>query len=208
MKNDILLIIDRLSNEHAEAVCELDYTTPYELLVAVMLSAQCTDKRVNLVTPKLFLDYNNPYMMANITADDLIPYIRSCGFFNNKAAAIIDCARSIVENFDGQVPDNIDDLMSLSGVGRKTANVVYSVAFGGQAIAVDTHVFRVSNRLGIAKSSKVLEVEKQLMEVVPHSEWTRFHHLLIHHGRYTCHARKPNCDNCSVCDLCRANGNI
>ncbi len=205
MKNDILLIIERLSSEHADAVCELDYTTPYELLVAVILSAQCTDKRVNLVTPKLFKDYNNPYTMANISVSDLIPYIRTCGFFNNKATAIVECARSIVDDFDGQVPNNIDDLMSLRGVGRKTANVVYSVAFGGQAIAVDTHVFRVSNRLGIANSTKVLEVEKQLMQVVPHSEWTRFHHLLIHHGRYTCTARKPNCDNCSVVDLCLAN---
>ena len=206
--NDIAEIIARLADEHNNAVCELDYTSPYELLVAVILSAQCTDKRVNLVTPKLFEKYNNPYAMADINESDLIPYIRTCGFYNNKASAIIQCARSIVENFDGQVPSNINDLMTLRGVGRKTANVVYSVAFGGQAIAVDTHVFRVSNRLGIASSTNVLEVERQLMAVVPEEEWSRFHHLLIHHGRYTCMARKPNCESCSVSSMCKTYNNM
>ncbi len=203
MKIDIEVLIDRLACEHSNAVCELDYTTPFELLVAVILSAQCTDKRVNIVTPKLFECYNTPYAIADISVGELIPFIRTCGFYNNKAVAIIECARSIVENFDGVVPDNVDDLMTLRGVGRKTANVVYSVAFGGQAIAVDTHVFRVSNRIGIASSTKVLEVEKQLMLAVPPNEWSRFHHLLIHHGRYTCTARRPNCENCSVADMCK-----
>jgi len=202
MDRNIQTLIARLSAEHPNPICELDYNSPFELLVAVILSAQCTDKRVNLVTPKLFAECNTPIAIAMMTESELIPYIRTCGFYNNKSRAIIESARSIVEDYDGLVPSTIAELMTLTGVGRKTANVIYSVAFGGQAIAVDTHVFRVSNRIGLAHSSNVLEVERQLNLIIPESEWTKMHHLLIHHGRYTCKSRNPQCMDCSIADMC------
>lgn len=202
MIDNIDLLIKRLEAEQPNAVCELNFNTPYELLVAVILSAQCTDKRVNSVTKVLFEKYNTPEQFASLSVEELIPYIHSCGFYNNKAKSIISSARSIMDDFDGKVPDNIDDLMKLAGVGRKTANVVYAVAFGGQAIAVDTHVFRVSNRIGLAKADNVLDTEKQLMEAIPRDEWSKVHHLLIHHGRYMCTARAPKCNDCMISDMC------
>lgn len=201
-KFDIDEMIKRLEVEHPNAVCELNHSSVFELLVAVTLSAQCTDKRVNMVTEKLFKVYNTPEQFANMDIDELISYIRPCGFFNNKAKAIIESSRSIVNDFNGQVPDNIPDLMKLKGVGRKTANVVYSVGFGGDAFAVDTHVFRVSNRIGLVHERNVENTEEALMELVPQEKWVKLHHLLIHHGRYTCKARVPMCNECLIADMC------
>ena len=197
-------ILAQLENMHPQAVCELDYKSPFELLVAVILSAQCTDKRVNQVTEKLFKVYNTPKQFAELEEEQLAPYIYSCGFYRNKAKNIISASRDIMTKFGGEVPSNIDELITLAGVGRKTANVVYSVAFGGDAIAVDTHVLRLANRIGFCDSDDPVKVEKALMEVLPQEQWSHAHHLLIHHGRYTCFARKPDCENCRISDYCRA----
>lgn len=176
----------------------LKYSTPYELLVAVILSAQCTDSRVNTVTEVLFREYNTPEKMLTLSAAELEKYIFSCGLYKTKASHILQASKDIAEKFGGKVPDNIVDLRSLSGVGRKTANVVYSVAFGGNAIAVDTHVFRVSNRIGLANAANVLDTEKQLMSVLDESDWSRAHHYLIYLGRSFCKAAKPDCDGCPI----------
>lgn len=183
---------------HPTAECELVYGTPYELLVSVILSAQCTDKRVNEVTPALFAWCNTPKGMAAKTEEEVIPYIRSCGFYNNKAKNIIACSKSLVARFGGKVPETVDELVTLEGVGRKTANVVYAVAFGGDAMPVDTHVFRLAHRLGLSDANTPEGVEKDLCRQVPQEDWSAFHHLLIHHGRYVCKARKPECDRCLV----------
>lgn len=195
-------IIKALKAMHSEPTCELNYNTPFELLVAVILSAQCTDKRVNMITPTLFSVYNRAEDFANLSTNDLIPYIKSCGFYNNKAKSIINASKALVENFGGEVPEKVEELTSLEGVGRKTANVVYSVAFGGNAIAVDTHVFRVSRRLGIAKSNNPEGVEIELQRFFKENDWSIAHHLLIHHGRYICKARAPKCSECLLNKEC------
>lgn len=200
---DIEKLITLLKERFPEAKCELNYSNPYELLIAVILSAQCTDKRVNAITPKLFEFCNNPEKMSKLSVEELIPYIRSCGFYNNKAKAIIECSKALVENYQGVVPAYRDKLQSLAGVGRKTANVVYSEAFGGNAIAVDTHVFRVSNRLGLVNASTPELTEKQLNEVIPEKYWSEMHHLLIFLGRYACKAIKPACCDCNLKGMCK-----
>lgn len=200
---EIFKLIALLNERFPEAKCELNYSNPYELLIAVILSAQCTDKRVNAVTPKLFEFCNDPEKMSKLSVDELIPYIRSCGFYNNKAKSIIECSKALVENYQGVVPSDRDKLQSLVGVGRKTANVVYSEAFGGNAIAVDTHVFRVSNRLGLVNATTPEQTEKQLNEVIPEEYWSKMHHLLIFLGRYVCKAIKPACGECNLQDLCK-----
>ena len=200
---EIFKLIALLNERFPEAKCELNYSNPYELLIAVILSAQCTDKRVNAVTPKLFEFCNDPEKMSKLSVDELIPYIRSCGFYNNKAKSIIECSKALVENYQGVVPSDRDKLQSLVGVGRKTANVVYSEAFGGNAIAVDTHVFRVSNRLGLVNTTTPEQTEKQLNEVIPEEYWSKMHHLLIFLGRYVCKAIKPACGECNLKDLCK-----
>lgn len=202
-KEDIDDMLAKLEQMHPNAECELHYGTPFELLVAVILSAQCTDKRVNQVTEKLFKVYNTPEQFARLEDEDLVPYIFSCGFYRNKARNIISASRDIVEKFDGKVPNTIEELMTLAGVGKKTANVVYSVAYGGDAIAVDTHVLRLANRIGFCDSDDPLKVEKALMELLPKDKWSHAHHLLIHHGRYTCSSRKPECESCMICDYCK-----
>lgn len=202
MDKDINKIIKNLRLQHPDAVCELNFNTPFELLVAVILSAQCTDKRVNLISKELFKKFNTPRQFAEMSSEELIPYIRSCGYYNSKSRAIIESSREILSRFGGEVPSDINDLMSLRGVGRKTANVVSSVAFNGDNIAVDTHVQRVSNRIGIAHSNRVEITEKQLMENIPKENWSEFHHLLIHHGRYICNARRPKCEECLLVDEC------
>ncbi len=196
-------IFTLLLQKYPEAGCELDFGTPFQLLVSVILSAQCTDKRVNSVTEKLFQDYPAPADFAAMDIEVLKRYIFSCGFYNDKAKHIKQAAADILEKFGGRVPDNIEELQSLSGVGRKTANVVYAVAFGGQAIAVDTHVFRVANRLGLACSNTPLGTEKQLMDIVDPQFYSRAHHLLLFHGRYTCKSQKPLCLECGVSDYCK-----
>ena len=195
---EIAFTIDELRAMHPNAECELTYGTPFELLVSVILSAQCTDKRVNMVTPALFAWCNTPQDMASKTEEELIPYIRSCGFYNNKAKNIIACARSLMERFGGEVPHTVQELVTLEGVGRKTANVVYAVAFGGEAIPVDTHVYRLAHRLGLSDANTPEGVERDLNRVIPEAEWSDFHHLLIHHGRYVCKARRPECERCAL----------
>lgn len=195
-------IIDRLSLLHPQPVCELNYKTPFELLVAVIMSAQCTDKRVNEITKTLFEKYNTPEDFANIDRQELEKLIFSCGFYKNKAANIIKAATDILVRFDGKVPSTVEELVTLAGVGRKTANVVYAVAFGGQAIPVDTHVLRLANRIGFVSSDKPEAVEKALNAAIPQDKWTLAHHLLIHHGRYVCKARNPECDKCTICEFC------
>lgn len=202
-KIDINLLLDTLRAEFPDAKCELNYTTPFELLVAVILSAQCTDKRVNAVTPALFEFCNTAFGMSKLTETDIIPFIRSCGFFNNKAKSIIKCSKELVEKYNGEVPSNRDFLEKLSGVGRKTANVVYSEAFGGQAIAVDTHVFRVSNRIGLVNTNTPEQTEKALNEIIPKECWSETHHLLIFLGRYKCKAIKPSCSDCRLKTMCK-----
>ncbi|MDE6189236.1 MAG: endonuclease III [Clostridia bacterium] len=195
-------ILKRLEVMHPNAVCELNYSTPFELLVAVILSAQCTDKRVNQVTEKLFKVYNTPLQFAELDEDELIKYIFTCGFYRNKAKNIISASRDIASKYGGEVPKDIESLMTLAGVGKKTANVVYSVAFGGQAIAVDTHVLRLSNRIGFCDGNDPLKVEEGLMRILPKETWSHAHHLLIHHGRYTCSARNPQCADCLISEFC------
>ena len=180
----------------------LKYSTPYELLVAVILSAQCTDERVNKVTEKLFKEYNTPQKMLTLSQEKLQEYIFSCGFYRNKAKHILSASKDIIDKFNGEVPNNLEALRTLAGVGRKTANVVYSVAFKGDAIAVDTHVFRVSNRIGLAKANNVLLTEKQLMKIIDKSDWSRSHHYLIYLGRSFCKAKTPDCQNCPIAQLC------
>ncbi|MDD4840115.1 MAG: endonuclease III [Clostridia bacterium] len=196
-------IIELLRVEHPDAHCELMFSSPFELLVAVILSAQCTDKRVNMVTKEMFLTLNKPEQFANIEQSVLEEKIHSCGFYHNKAKNLIACSKSIIEKFNGVVPSTIDELMTLGGVGRKTANVVFAVAFGGDAIAVDTHVFRVANRIGLAIANTPEETEKQLMKVIPQNMWSDAHHFILFHGRYVCHSQNPNCKECTVRELCK-----
>lgn len=194
--------LDILEKTYPDAKPALKYRTPYELLVAVILSAQCTDERVNKVTAELFQKYNTPQEMVTLSQQELENYIFSCGFYRMKAEHILSASNDILQKFNGEVPSMVEDLMSLAGVGKKTANVVYSVAFGGDAIAVDTHVFRVSNRTGLAKGKTPLEVEAGLQKAVPKKDWSKAHHWLIWHGRKICHSRKPDCERCPLCDVC------
>ncbi|MBO5480765.1 MAG: endonuclease III [Clostridia bacterium] len=200
--NDKQRALQLLSALYPEAKPALIYRNPYELLVAVVLSAQCTDERVNKVTRVLFEKYDTPEKMVTLTQEELEKYIFSCGFYRMKAEHILSASKDILEKFNGEVPDTVEKLMSLAGVGKKTANVVYSVAFGGDAIAVDTHVFRVSNRTGLAKGKTPLEVENRLQKSVPKKDWSKAHHWLIWHGRKVCHSRKPDCENCALSPLC------
>lgn len=199
---DAQKILCELEKLYPDARPALHYATPYELLVAVILSAQCTDERVNKVTAELFKKYNTPQAMLTLSQEELERYIFSCGFYRNKAKHILSASRDIVEKFGGQVPGDHALLKTLAGVGQKTANVVYAVAFGGDAIAVDTHVFRVANRLGLAHASTPEKTELQLNEAIPRNEWSRAHHWLIYHGRRVCHSQRPNCAECTLKQLC------
>ena len=200
--------MDVLKTLYPDAKPELNFSNPYETLVATILSAQCTDKRVNMVTPAVFRDFPDAAAMAKITPEILYPYVRSCGF-STKAENIVNACRQIVEKHEGQVPSTMEELTALPGVGRKTANVVLANAFGVPAMAVDTHVFRVSNRLGLVDADSVEKTEKQLMAALPPERWNEAHHYLIYHGRRVCHSRKPDCDGCQLRILCKAyqNGN-
>ena len=196
-------ILYELAALYPDARPALKYRSPYELLVAVILSAQCTDERVNKVTEVLFKEYSTPAAMLKLTQEELEKYIFSCGFYRNKAAHILSASRDIVEKFGGEVPNDFDNLRTLAGVGQKTANVVWSVAFGGDAIAVDTHVFRVSNRLGLACADTPIKVENQLKQAIPQEDWSKAHHWLIYHGRRVCHSQRPDCANCTLKDYCK-----
>ncbi len=191
-------ILKELERLYPDARPALKYSSPYELLVAVILSAQCTDERVNKVTAELFKEHNTPRTMLELSQEELEKYIFSCGLYRSKAAHILSASRDIVEKFGGEVPHEHKQLKSLAGVGQKTANVVYSVAFGGDAIAVDTHVFRVSNRLGLARADTPEKTELQLRQTIPQEDWSKAHHWLIYHGRQVCHSQKPDCINCTL----------
>jgi endonuclease-3 len=196
-------VIAYFQKEMPIAETELEYKSPYELLVAVILSAQCTDKRVNLITPDLLKRFPTAEKMSEVESDEVFDYIRSCSYPNNKAKHLVGMARMLVNDFGGIVPDDIDELQKLPGVGRKTANVIASVVFNKPAMAVDTHVFRVSARLGLSINSKTpLETEKQLVEYFPEELLPLAHHWLILHGRYTCLARSPKCEKCGLTAIC------
>lgn len=192
-----------------EAQTELHFSNPFELLVAVILSAQCTDKRVNMITPALFARYAEPVEMANASLEDIFEYIKSCSYPNNKAKHLKGMAEGLVNLFSGEVPDDVEQLQKLPGVGRKTANVIASVYFDKPAMAVDTHVFRVAARIGLTKGAKnPLEAEKQLVKNIPEALLSRAHHWLILHGRYVCVARKPECDKCGLTKGCKFYQNL
>ncbi len=194
-------IVDLLSTRFTDKPA-LEFSTPYELLIAVILSAQCTDERVNKITRGLFDKYNTPEKMVTLSQEGLEKLIFSCGLYKSKAEHILSASKSILERFGGEVPNSLEDLRSLAGVGRKTANVVYSVAFGGNAIAVDTHVFRVSNRIGLVKADNVLKTEYGLMKILDEKDWSRAHHYLIYLGRSYCKASKPDCESCPIKKEC------
>lgn len=187
------------------AETELHYNTPFELLVAVILSAQCTDKRVNMITPALFRDFPTPEVMAASTPEVIFEYIRSVSYPNNKAKHLVGMAQKLIADFNGQVPDNLDDLTKLPGVGRKTANVIQAVVFNKATMAVDTHVFRVSHRIGLVseRCTTPFSVEKELTRNIPSEIIPTAHHWLILHGRYTCTARSPQCEQCGLKLLCK-----
>ena len=195
-------ILCELEKLYPQAAPALHFNSTYELLVAVILSAQCTDERVNKVTAELFKEYNTPQKMLTLSQQELEKRIFSCGFYRNKAAHILSASRDIIEKFGGQVPADHAALKTLAGVGQKTANVVYAVAFGGDAIAVDTHVFRVSNRLGLAHAATPEKTELQLNAAIPKDMWSRAHHWLIFHGRRVCHSQRPDCANCTLKTWC------
>ena len=195
-------ILRALEAEYPEAGPELHFTNPYETLVATILSAQCTDRQVNLVTPAVFARYPDAEAMAQAREEDLYPMVKSCGF-RSKAGNIIAACRIISAEHGGKVPDTLEELTRLPGVGRKTANVVLSNAFGIPAFAVDTHVFRVSNRLGLCRADSVEETEKQMTRLIPREKWGRAHHWLIWHGRRVCRAQKPLCEACPLKAWCR-----
>ncbi len=196
-------ILEQLSKDFPNPKSELKFDSVFQLLVAVILSAQCTDKRVNSIAPMLFQVADDPYKLSQMPLKQIEEIIRPCGFYHSKAKYLKEMSQDLVTRFNGIVPSSIQDLQTLKGVGRKTANVVYAVGFGGQAIAVDTHVFRVSNRLGIVNAKNVSNTEKQLMQQIPQDKWADSHHYLLLHGRYVCKAIHPNCTSCSVKKFCK-----
>ncbi|MBP3657357.1 MAG: endonuclease III [Clostridia bacterium] len=201
-------ILDILKSLYPDAKPALHFANPYQLLVAVILSAQCTDVKVNMVTPALFAAYPDAAALAAADPLEVEGYIKTCGLYHNKAKNLVETAKRLVAEHGGEVPADHEQLTQLPGVGRKTANVVMSCAFGADAIAVDTHVFRVSNRLGLADAGDVLKTEEQLMQSIPKAQWSHAHHWLIYHGRQVCAARKPACESCALSGLCEyANGN-
>jgi endonuclease-3 len=196
-------VLARLLERYPDAHCALDFRNPYELLCATILSAQCTDKRVNMVTPGLFTRYPDATALAEAKPEELEEIIRSTGFFRSKAKSLIGMAQALVERHGGKVPDDMEALVVLPGVGRKTANVVLGDAFDRrEGIVVDTHVTRVGNRLGLTKESDAVKIEQALMPLFPREQWTKISHLLIEHGRQVCEARKPRCGECVLADVC------
>ena len=201
-KDKIKEVLDIMEKTYPEAECALHHKNVFQLIVAVALSAQTTDKSVNVVTPSLFERYPDAEALAAADVEEVSEYIKRIGMYKTKAKNIVGMAQKLVSDYDGQVPEDYDALVSLPGVGRKTANVVLSVGFGHQRIAVDTHVFRVANRIGLVHEKDVLKTELSLMERIPEERWSRTHHSLIFHGRQCCDARKPKCDDCPINTLC------
>ena len=203
MNENQAAILKGLKELYPDAGPELHFSNPYETLVATILAAQCTDARVNQVTPAVFRDFPDANAMAQTTPEILFPYVKSCGF-KSKAANIVNACKIIAEKYGGQVPSTLEELTSLPGVGRKTANVVLAFSFGLPAIPVDTHVFRVANRLGLSDALTVEETEKQLMALIPREQWSQAHHWMIFHGRRVCHSQRPDCEGCALRPYCRA----
>ncbi|WP_270646989.1 endonuclease III [Paeniclostridium hominis] len=201
-RENIKKILDILEQTYPDAECELNYTSAFELLIATILSAQCTDVRVNKVTAELFKKYNKPEDFAKLSTAEISEEIKSCGLYKSKAQKIKETSVILCSNYGGEVPDKMEELVKLPGVGRKTANVVLSNAFGVDAIAVDTHVFRVSNRIGLVKTDTPEKTEFELMKVLPKKRWSKSHHLIIFHGRRICKARKPECNICPIVEYC------
>jgi endonuclease-3 len=198
-------ILKGLNEAYPNAVCALDHRSPWELLVATILSAQCTDVRVNMVTPELFRRFPTPAAMAKAELPELEVLIRTTGFYHNKAKSIQGAARKIIADFGGQVPQTLAEMITIPGAARKTANVVLGVCFGkGEGVVVDTHVFRIARRLELAKGNTAEKVEQELMQVLPRDRWIGFSHQVIQHGRQVCDARKPKCDRCNLEPLCRS----
>ena len=205
-KERALNAVEILKKEYPDAICSLTYENPFELLVAVRLSAQCTDARVNLVTPNLFAKYKTLEDYANADVKDIEQIVKSCGFYKNKASSIVGMANMILSDFDGKVPDNIDDLVKLPGVGRKTANLIVGDVYGKEAIVVDTHMIRISNRIGLVNVKEPVKIEKALKKIIPPDESSDFCHRIVLFGRDTCSARKPKCNECPMFDNCKRVG--
>lgn len=195
-------LLDRLAEAYPQARCSLHFTTPWELLVATILAAQCTDERVNQVTSGLFARYPNPQALAQAPLEELEAAIKPTGYYQNKAKSLQACARQLVERFGGEVPGTLEELTSLPGVGRKTAQVILGNAFGVPGIAVDTHVRRLSQRMGLTRQTDPFKIEQELMGIVPPAEWTLFSHRMIAHGRAVCTARRPRCGECPLAEAC------
>lgn len=204
-ETEIYTVFSRWQNQNPNPQPELDFTNNFTLLVAVVLSAQATDKSVNLVTPSLFKIADSPKKMLDLGEEKLIEFIKSIGLYKNKSRFIIELSKKLIFDFNGKVPDKIDDLVKLPGVGRKTANVVLNVAFNQPTMPVDTHVFRVSNKIGLVNGKNPLEVEQKLLERIPKDFLQNAHHWILLHGRYICIARNPKCEKCIISDLCKKN---
>ncbi len=202
-RKEAIKIIEILKEFYPDAVCSLDFETPFQMLISVMLAAQCTDERVNKTTPNLFNKYDTPDKMAQIDLKELEEIIHPCGFYKTKAKNVKACSQKLIDEFNGKVPENMDDLQSLPGVGRKSANVVMLEAFHNpQGIAVDTHAKRISNRIGFSKESEPEKIEQDLLKVIPKEYYYDVNHLLVWHGRKICDARKPKCEECPVKKYC------
>lgn len=206
-KKQRIEILDILKQTYPEAQCALDFGSVFQLLVAVVLSAQTTDKSVNIVTTELFEKYPDPQRLSAAPVEDVERILRRIGMYKTKTGNVIRLSQQLMETMDGKVPENYEELIKLPGVGRKTANVVLSVGFGEQRIAVDTHVFRVANRIGLGEGSDVLKTEESLMRNIPEDRWSEAHHSLIFHGRNCCDARKPKCEECPISSYCQYFGN-
>lgn len=205
-KERALKAVEILKTEYPQAICSLNASNPFELLVAVRLSAQCTDARVNLVTPALFEKYKTLDDYANANVKNIENIIRSCGFYKNKAESIVGMAQMIISDFGGRVPDEIDDLVKLPGVGRKTANLIVGDVYGKESIVVDTHMIRISNRIGLVSVKDPVKIETALKKVIPPSEGSDFCHRIVLFGRDTCSARKPKCEGCCMAEICKKVG--
>lgn len=202
-KDDVIHIVEKIKHAYPDAKCSLDFTSPFEMMIAVMLSAQCTDERVNLTTPALFAKYHTPEQVANAPLEELEELIHPCGFYKNKARNMKLAAEKLLTDFSGEVPQTMEELMSIPGVGRKSANVIMLEAFGKpQGIAVDTHVKRISNRIGLSNKSEPEKIEQDLLKQIPQKYYKDVNHVLIWHGRKACTARTPKCSECCVSDVC------
>ncbi len=207
-RDDLKIIINMLETRYPEPETALNFSTPFQLLIATILSAQSTDKQVNKVTKELFQKYNSPEAFAGLKREKLEKEINSIGLYRNKSKYIINTSRTLLEKYGGKVPTTRKELMKLAGVGRKTANVLLACAFKKNAFPVDTHVYRVANRIGLTNSKNVKGVEEELMELIPEEKWADMHHWLIFHGREICKAQNPDCDSCKIADYCRYHNSI